>query len=124
MSLRLADTPPPSWMHAHTQFEQQIVRQVSYNATLHRHRRKLHARAGEALTRKLDMKKQLVENGQSRELSELHESIAGHFWEAIKGRLTDKSEGRVTEAELMGFSTAAIWSTDRSVAFTGHGWKV
>ena len=58
------------------------------------------------------------------EMSELHESIAGHFWEAIKGRLTEKSEGRVTEAELMGFSTSAIWSMQCSMAFYGHGWQV
>ena len=58
------------------------------------------------------------------EMSELHESIAGHFWEAIKGRLTEKSEGRVTEAELVGFSTSAIWSTQCSMVFTGHGWQV
>ena len=106
------------------QFEQQIAQQVSYNATLHRHRRRFHARAGEVLTRKLDAKKQVLANGQIAELSDLHESIAGHFWEAIKGRLTETGEGGVTEAELMGFCTSAIWSTQFNWSFTGYGWQV
>ena len=124
MAILLAESSPPPLLDVHTQFEQQIAQQVSYNATLHRHRRRLHASAGEALRRKLDVEKQIVGNEQSMELSELHESIAGHFWEAIKGRLAEKSEGRVTEAELMGFSTSAIWSTERSMAFAGQGWQV
>ena len=125
MAVNLAHPPPPPpLLDVHAQFEQQIAQQVSYSATLHRHRRRLHARAGEVLRRNLGTKKQLLGNGQSIELSELHERIAEHFWEAIKGKLTEKGEGSVTEAELMGFSKSAIWSTQKSMAFTGHGWQV
>ena len=111
------------------QFVQQTACEVAYNTTLHRHRRRLHSQAGRLLETRLDALTQTVGERQPQKVVELHNSIARHFWEAIKARMgVDIGEEQVTEAELRGFVTSATWVTKHFLIF-GHegskdGWQV